>query len=61
MAVVTVIAVAALVFARRCGASPERRQQLRWLGYVGALTIVWILSIGLANGPAHLSIWLSER
>jgi MFS family permease len=52
LAVFTAIAVVASVFARRRRATPERRQQLRWLGYVGALTIVWILSIGLANGLA---------
>ena len=57
LAVLTVIAVVASVFARRRGASPERRQQLAWLGYVGALTVVWILSMGLANWllPSHLS------
>jgi len=49
LAVLTVIAVAASVFARRRGASPERRQQLAWLGYVGALTVTWILGLGLAN------------
>ena len=49
LAVLTVIAVVASVFARRRGASPERRQQLAWLGYVGALTVVWILSLGLAS------------
>ena len=38
LAIFTVIAVVASVFARRRGASPERRQQLAWLGYVGALT-----------------------
>jgi hypothetical protein len=52
LGVFTAIAVVASVFARRRYATPERRQQLRWLGYVGALTIVWILSIGLANGLA---------
>jgi hypothetical protein len=52
LGVLTAIAVVASVFARRRRATPERRQQLRWLGYVGALTIVWILSIGLANGLA---------
>jgi hypothetical protein len=52
LGVLTAIAVVASVFARRRHANPERRQQLRWLGYVGALTIVWILSIGLANGLA---------
>ena len=49
LAVFTVIAVVASVFARRRGASPERRQQLAWLGYVGALSVVWILSLGLAD------------
>ena len=46
LAVFTVIAVVASVFARRRGASPERRQQLAWLGYVGALTVTWILWLG---------------
>jgi hypothetical protein len=57
LAIFTVIAVVASVFARRRGASPERRQQLAWLGYVGALTVTWILSLGLANwlasGPSN--------
>ena len=63
LAIFTVIAVVASVFARRRGASPERRQQLAWLGYVGALTVVWILSIGLANwlAPAGLADgWLGD-
>jgi hypothetical protein len=38
LAVFTVIAVVASVFARRRDATPERRQQLAWLGYVGTLT-----------------------
>ena len=57
LALVTVIAVVASVFARRRGASPERRQQLAWLGYIGALTVVWIGSLALAGwlapGPAN--------
>ncbi len=57
LALVTVIAVVASVFARRRGASSERRQQLAWLGYIGALTVVWIASLGLAGwlapGPAN--------
>jgi hypothetical protein len=28
---------------------PERRQQLAWLGYVGALTVVWAVLLVLAN------------
>jgi hypothetical protein len=41
--------VVASVFVRRRGASPERRQQLAWLGYVGALTVVWAVLLVLAN------------
>jgi len=33
----------ASVFARRRGASPELRKQLAWLGYVGIVTVFWIL------------------
>src|SRR6185312_16894116 len=57
LALVAGLLVVASVFVRRRGASPERRQQLAWLGYVGALTVVWILSMALANWllPSHLS------
>ena len=41
--------IVASVFVRRRGASPERRQQLAWLGYVGALTVVWAVLLVLAN------------
>jgi len=40
----------ASVFVRRRGASPERRKQLAWLGYVGIVTVFWILL--LAPGAA---------
>jgi hypothetical protein len=40
----------ASVFVRRRGASPERRKQLAWLGYVGIVTAFWILL--LAPGAA---------
>ncbi len=36
----------ASVFARRRGASPELRKQLAWLGYVGIVTVFWILVLG---------------
>ena len=49
LALVTGLLVVASVFVRRCGASPERRQQLAWLGYVGALTVVWAVFLVLAN------------
>jgi len=63
VAVVTAIAVVASVFARRRGASPELRQQLAWLGYVGALTVAWILLMGLTNWlvPSDLNNgWLGQ-
>jgi hypothetical protein len=63
LAILTVIAVVASVFARRRGASPERRQQLAWLGYVGALTLAWIVLLGLASwlAPSNLSNgWLGQ-
>jgi signal transduction histidine kinase len=41
LAVITGVLVVASVFARRRGASAESRQQLAWLGYVGALTALW--------------------
>jgi hypothetical protein len=49
LALVTGLLIVASVFVRRRGASPERRQQLAWLGYVGALTIVWAVLLVLAN------------
>jgi hypothetical protein len=56
LALVTGLLVVASVFVRRRGASPERRQQLAWLGYVGMLTVFWaaVLFIGgaLAPGPS---------
>ena len=63
LAVLTVIGVVASVFARRRGASPERRQQLAWLGYVGALTVVWILVMLLVIGlvpSSYSNGWLGE-
>jgi hypothetical protein len=60
LAVLTAIGVVASVFARRRGASLERRQQLAWLGYVGALTVTWILFLVLANwlAPGPSNGWL---
>ena len=60
LALVTGLLIVASVFVRRRGASPERRQQLAWLGYVGVLTAFWavVLFLGgtLAPGPANT--WL---
>jgi len=43
----------ASVFARRRGASPELRKQLAWLGYIGIVTVFWILLLlpGAALDP----------
>jgi hypothetical protein len=60
LALVTGLLIVASVFVRRRGASPERRQQLGWLGYVGVLTVVWgallLLATVIAPGPANT--WL---
>jgi hypothetical protein len=57
LALVAALLILASVFVRRRGASPERRQQLAWLGYVGALTVVWavllVLSSLLIRGQAN--------
>ena len=63
LAILTVIAVVASVFARRRGASPERRQQLAWLGYVGAVTVVWILVMLLVTWlvpSSYINGWLGQ-
>jgi hypothetical protein len=39
----------ASVFTRRRGASTERRKQLAWLGYVGVLTLGWIVLLLLGE------------
>jgi hypothetical protein len=49
LALVAVLLVLASVFVRRRGASPERRQQLAWLGYVGVMTVVWAVLLALAG------------
>jgi uncharacterized membrane protein YhaH (DUF805 family) len=45
----------ASVFARRRGAGPELRKQLAWLGYVGIVTVFWILVLapGAALAPGR--------
>jgi len=60
LALVAVLLVLASVFVRRRGAGPERRQQLAWLGYVGALSVTWILGLGLATwlAPGHANNWI---
>ena len=57
LAVVTGLLAVSSVFVRRRGASPERRQQLAWLGYVGVLTAFWAAVLFLvgtfAPGPGN--------
>jgi signal transduction histidine kinase len=60
---VTTMLTVASVFMRRRGASPERRQQLAWLGYVGVLAVVWFVLLVLSslilagNGPLGTLLW----
>ena len=60
LALVTGLLIVASVFVRRRGASPERRQQLGWLGYVGVLTAFWgaLLFLGGALAPGPSDAWL---
>jgi signal transduction histidine kinase len=60
LAVITGVLVVASVFARRRGASAELRQQLAWLGYIGALTGFWaaVLIASTLIRP-HYNGWLS--
>ena len=53
------------MFARRRGASTERRKQLAWLGYVGVLTLFWFTGLLLGQlfgggGPAWIGnlLWI---
>jgi len=64
LALATGALAVASVFVRRRGAGAELRQQLAWLGYVGALTAVWaaaLIATGLithgANGWPGAVIW----
>ena len=65
LGLVTSLLIVASVFVRRRGASPERRQQLAWLGYVGVLTAFWgavlflagTLAPGLSNAWLGTAIW----
>jgi len=56
VAIVTVLLTIVSVFARRRLATPEVRQQLAWLGYVGVLTIGFVLLLvtgGLIDNGAN--------
>jgi hypothetical protein len=58
--VITGVLCVAAVFARRHGASAERRKQLAWPGYVGLMTALWavVLLVGVWGGRAK--VWLGN-
>ena len=65
LAVAAGLTCVASVFARRRRASTERRKQLAWLGYVGVLTLGWIMLLLLGEvfgggGPAWIgnALWI---
>lgn len=60
LGIVTAVLVIASVFVRRRGASAELRKQLAWLGYVGALTVLWALVLVVASvvAPGPANSWL---
>jgi hypothetical protein len=51
--VAAVALVVASVFARRRGASAERRKQLAWLGYVGLLVVIPVAGFGAYALSVH--------
>lgn len=60
LGLVTVVLVVASVFVRRRRSSTELRKQLAWLGYVGALTVLWALVLAVASqfAPGPANSWL---
>jgi hypothetical protein len=60
LGLVTGVLVIASVFVRRRGASIELREQLAWLGYVGALTVLWAVVLAVASqvAPGPANSWL---
>jgi hypothetical protein len=51
----------ASVFARRRGASTERRKQLAWLGWVGLLTVCWLAATGVCSVVTHgADNWIAD-
>jgi hypothetical protein len=53
LALIAMVASVTSVFARRRGASTERREQLAWLGYVGLLTVSWLAATGVCDAVTH--------
>jgi hypothetical protein len=61
LALIAMVASVASVFARRRGASTERRKQLAWLGYVGLLTVSWLAATGVCDAVTHGSgNWIAD-
>ena len=60
LGIVTGVLIIASVFVRRRGASTELRKQLAWLGYVGALTVMWaaVLAVASQVAPGPANSWL---
>lgn len=49
MSIASVVLTIASVFVRRRRGSAEVRQQLAWLAYIGALTVVWFVALPLVG------------
>jgi hypothetical protein len=61
LALIAMVASVASVFARRRGASTERREQLAWLGYVGLLTVSWLAATGVCDAVTHgAGNWIAD-
>jgi hypothetical protein len=61
LALIATVASVASVFARRRGASTERREQLAWLGYVGLLTVSWLAATVVCDTVTHgADNWIAD-
>lgn len=61
LVLIAMVASVASVFARRRGATTERRKQLAWLGWVGLLTVFWLAATGVCDAVTHgAGNWIAD-
>jgi hypothetical protein len=61
LALIAAVLSVASVFARRRGATAERRKQLAWLGWVGLLTVCWLVATGACSMVTHgADNWIAD-
>jgi hypothetical protein len=61
LVLIAMVTSATSVFARRRGASTERRKQLAWLGWVGLLTVIWLAATGVCTAVTRgAGNWIAD-